>query len=284
MIRSEEELKLTHVKLNLSKNPYNVLGLSAIYVPKEQVEKWLKSDFILRYAKFRVNVKPTKLHFENIYKQCSASKSWYSLNHFKLEKSSKPRAHGPRVNCYIMRSSSWEYDYHNQQNDIQKGKRDSYISYIRERNMAFLKLWMYGDENAELKCMVSGLKIIKIITNPFLEGDSPIETSTFYLHHLKVRNGVSVTKEWNPAELIISPGLLTNINMLTDIMGTVLLEDSTHKMIHSLSQNSDIDMYKKRFLPFGLQSKWNWNIVCERYPIVDQLNYFKFVDNLKLKN
>ena len=280
MMRTEAEIQNTHVKITLKKNQYNVLGFGTIYVPKEKVDKWINTDFILRFAKFRVNKKPSNLKFENVFKQCAATKQWYSLDNFKLEQAHKIKQN-QRIPHYILRSSSWEYDYHNQSNSLQKFKRDIYISDVKFRNMSFIKLWQYGDKQAELKCLVSRNNINKIIPNPFKVGDDPINTCTFYLHHLKVKDGVSVTKDYNPAELIINPSLLTNITMLSDIMGTILLEDSAHKMIHSLYQDSDYTMYRKQFLPFGLQSKKNWNIVMKEYPILKKIDYNNFMKNLK---
>ena len=91
MVRLEEELKITHEKINLRHNQYNILGFGNVYIPKEEVHIWTNTDQIFKYVQDKVNIKPSELEFINIFKQCSVTKQWYSLNNFKLEKSKKIR-------------------------------------------------------------------------------------------------------------------------------------------------------------------------------------------------
>ena len=153
MVKLESELIHTHTKLTLNSKLYNIIGFSNIYIPNDYIQKW-NDEYLLRFAEFRVNRKPSDLHFENIYKQCAATKQWFSLDNFKLERSTKLK-NNIRIQYYILRSSSWEYDYHNQTNSLQKFKRSIYVSDVKYRNINFIKNWMYGDERAELKCLIS---------------------------------------------------------------------------------------------------------------------------------
>ena len=121
--------------------------------------------------------------------------------------------------------------------------------------------------------------IKKLITNPFNINEQ-IECGIFYLHHFLVRDGVSVLKEESPSKYLNSPTLLENENAIKDLAGTILVCDDAHKMIHSLYQNSGLNMYDNSVIPFGLQSQENFDIVKEQFPILENIDYIELKNSL----
>ena len=279
MIKQENELKYSHDLLDFTGNLYNIMGMGSIYIPIEKTRQWYNTNYIHRYAKYKVNINPNKLKRETIYKKCSKTGEWYSGNNFMMTNKIIKRKAG-EFNGYSLHSRSWKHDSRNMDDPINKAKRNKYIYDIQQKNLKFIKLWMYGESDSDVTCLVSGAKIKKQLRNPFRKGPKYLTHGSFYLHHFLVKDGVSILKETKPSELLKKSSLLNNVAHVQDLLGTILVNDDAHKKIHSLSSNSDLKMYRKVVIPYGLQSKSNYDYIAKEYPILKEINYRKLIKSL----
>lgn len=282
-MKQEAELKYSHDLINLTANELNdnVMGMGAVYVPVEKTELWIGSNYVKRYANYKVNINPNKLKRETIYKKCKKTGDWYSGNNFMMSRMTIKRKSG-NIPGFTLHSRIWKHDSRNMDDPVNKAKRNKYIQEIQKKNSRFIKYWMYGTEEHDVTCLVSGTVIKKQIRNPFKKGPRFLSYGTYYLHHFLVRNGISVLKETKPSELMKKASLLNNVDAVRDLLGTILINDDSHKKIHSLSSNSDLQMYRKAVIPYGLKSEVNFNKVAAEFPILKQIDYKELMKSLNL--
>lgn len=151
--------------------------------------------------------------------------------------------------------TGWENSLRNANNSVKLERAHAF----RDNNMRFARMYVTGKVDEYLHCSITGQQIDSLI----FEGGQPM--NIFEAHHFMVKNRASVQKESEDPGAIFrrfefSEPSGQTLNAVKDMMRTIFLSPTGHKIVHNRWNDSDITNYKVDQLPFALQSQDNWNM------------------------
>ena len=146
-------------------------------------------------------------------------------------------------------------------------------------NYKVIQFLQFGDEDKPLTDFITNSPIYK---NEYTE-TGPLSVlnsrsrATVDLHHFVTVNNVSVKKSsLEPSQIVKTYLLEKSYILLTEFMGIITLNNTTHKDIHSNIQDADINTYlDSNKAPFWAQSAENYKLVQKRFPVLKSLSYTK---------
>lgn len=207
-----------------------------------------------------------------IYQKCQSSTkkgiiaNYYHITRFPLSKDKKGKV-------------SWEKSIADVARQL---TRETYQAF-REKNLRVLRKYSTGDENTPIICNWTGVVI---------DGHEH-DGATFNIweqHHFKVVNRASVQKEGSdPGEILRSTDFTVpsprSRMAIEDMMRTIFLSPTAHKIVHNCWNNSDITNYENHVLPWALRNEENWNEMVSYLMgmgYAEFPSYTEWYDSLKL--
>lgn len=157
--------------------------------------------------------------------------------------------------------------------NTQKNKANA----LYEANMLDVRLLLNGPSEAKL---VSNIDHSILESIPFgMQSCDELTTNIFQLHHIKVNDRKSSTKQGaDPSALLLKTKIRNNRNNIKELMGTVAVDPTNHTLIHRY-KNSGLSNYKNHQWPWCLRSEDNFEYVKRMYKL-DDIEYYSFIANL----
>jgi len=157
----------------------------------------------------------------------------------------------------------------------------------KNSNLPILQLWYNGDPMEPLKCLITGKCAFSIFPN-IATGENKMRFDCDFNHIRQYQDGycasgISKDKgDFNPSDLFRSHFLHKPVYMmhLLEFMTMMPVSREIHSYINQDSAKSHITLknYKKEWWPWGLQSKENFDMFCNKYNI--DIDYDAFIDHL----
>lgn len=185
---------------------------------------------------------PEKINEIEIYQRCSASTKRSELTTFYP------------LSQYELKDNKFATSLRVKMNLVNLEKALVY----KANNLPILRMYMMGDSNEPIRCPWTQQQIDSLM----YDGEQPF--NIWEQHHFKVINRASVQKEGSdPGEILRSTDFNTpsprSRLAIEDMMRTVFLSPTGHKIVHNRWNNSDITNYQNHQLPWALRSESNWN-------------------------
>lgn len=157
--------------------------------------------------------------------------------------------------------------------------RKSSASEIERRNYRVIQFLQFGDEDKPLLDFITNTPIFM---NKY-EEIGPLSVlndksrATVDLHHFVTINNTSVLKSsLEPSQIVKTYLIEKSYILLTEFMGIITLNNTTHKDIHCNIPNADINTYiDSNKAPFWAESAKNYKLVQKRFPVLKSLSYTK---------
>jgi len=150
-------------------------------------------------------------------------------------------------------------------------------NFMQQKNLKIVRFIQLGSEDTELVDLLTNEKA-ENVKLPFKhEGMSNI----FDLHHILVKNGVSVDKQdIDPGKMIKTIDLYDPIHAhyVIELMKTVCVTKNTHSLIHSVP-NSNLSDYDRNSWPWALRSEENYMATIKKYNL-PYIPYSEFIGKL----
>lgn len=146
-------------------------------------------------------------------------------------------------------------------------------------NYQVIQFLQFGDENKPLTDFITNSPIYKNEYNETgpLSVLNNTSRATVDLHHFVTVKNVSVMKSSLEPSQIVKAYLIENSYiLLTEFMGIITLNNTTHKDVHCNMPDADINTYlDSDKAPFWAQSPKNYKQVQNRFPVLKSLSYGK---------
>jgi len=157
--------------------------------------------------------------------------------------------------------------------------RQSTSAECERLNYQVIQFLQFGDENKPLTDFITNSPIYK---NEYSE-TGPLAVlnnqsrATVDLHHFVTVKNISVKKSsLEPSQIVKTFLIEKSYILLTEFMGIITLNNTTHKDVHCNMPNADINTYlASDKAPFWAQSAKNYNLVQKRFPVLKSLSYTK---------
>ena len=128
---------------------------------------------------------------------------------------------------------------------------------FKERNLRVLRMYCNGNEDENIVCRWTNFQVDSLEHQGFVY-------NIWEQHHFKVVNRSSVQKEGlDPGDILRSTDFTVpsprSRYAIEDMMRTIFLSPTAHKIVHNQWNNSDITNYENHVLPWALRNEYNWN-------------------------
>ncbi len=156
-----------------------------------------------------------------------------------------------------------------------------HVMLCQSYNLKIIRYFNQGNDNL-LTCRYDGETVIESQSEIRPNGKT-YSTSDINLHHMKVINGVSVTKDGSdPSVKVRKMFVDSNRKDFEDIMGTVACSSTGHRKFHQLG-DLGLDDYHDHEKPWALLNEQNYNQFVEwsrvDFPIK---SYQEMIDHLNI--
>ena len=125
----------------------------------------------------------------------------------------------------------------------------------------------------ELTCMWSNDPLENIVLKNYKTGVEITKPCIMDLHHMLVEGGSSVKKSGQEPSVIVSKGSLYNkqTKTIAELLRCIPITATSHRQIHQINRNLDLDNYPDNIRPWAIRSKENFESfkVKYNYPLLD---------------
>ena len=140
-------------------------------------------------------------------------------------------------------------------------------------NLPMLRYMYHGDTEKELTCMWSNEPLENIVLKNYKTGVEITKPCIMDLHHMLVEGGSSVKKSGQEPSVIVSKGSLYNkqTKTIAELLRCIPITATSHRQIHQINRNLDLDNYPDNIRPWAIRSKENFESFKEKYnyPLLD---------------
>lgn len=128
---------------------------------------------------------------------------------------------------------------------------------FKSNNLPILRMYMMGDQGVKILCPFTRQQVDS------LDFDGEPSFNIWEQHHFKVVNRNSIQKEGSdPGEILRSTDFRQptprSRSAIEDMMRTIFLSPTAHKIVHNRWNNSDITNYPHYYLPWALRNRDNY--------------------------